>query len=162
MKCLVSLLCVMTFCKALGQTVLEPEWINDLIIYEISTKNFTSPNGAGSGTFQSAQEKVPYLADLGITGVWLSGHNWADDKHFYNIWTQYATIRPDSIDPSLGTRDELKALIDEFHKHDIKVFLDIITHGVMEYSPLIEEHPEWFEGGSWGMVDYDWSGIIKD
>lgn len=31
----------------------------------------------------------------------------------------------------------------------------------MEYSPLIEEHPEWFEGGSWGMVDYGWSGNHK-
>ena len=167
MRFILTLLLITTFLttnfsKAIGQASDEPEWIKDLIIYEIATKNFTSPQGAGSGTFLSAKEKVPYLADLGITGVWLSGHNWADSSHFYGIWTQYATMRPDSIDASLGSKKDLKELIDEFHKHDIKVFLDIITHGVMSNSPLIEEHPEWFKGGSWGMTDYDWAGNHKD
>ncbi len=139
-----------------------PDWAKDLIIYEISTKNYTSPDGHGTGTFNSLKEKIPYIADLGVTGIWLTGHNWADDDHFYNLWTQYATIRPDSIDPSLGTPDDFKALVDEFHKHDIKVFLDLITHGVMKESQLIEEHPEWFKGGSWGMTDYDWHGGHED
>ncbi len=135
-----------------------PAWAKDLIIYEVSTKNYTSPDGPGTGTFNSLKESVPYIADLGITGVWLTGHNWADEDHFYNIWTQYACIRPDSIDPSLGTPADFKALNDAFEEHDIKVFLDIITHGVMNNSPLIKKHPEWFEGGSWGMTDYDWDG----
>jgi len=141
----------------------EPQpWVKDLIICEISTKGYTSPNGPESGTFNSLKEKVPYLADLGVTGIWLTGHSWANDKHFYNIWTQYACIRPDSIDPSLGTPQEFKALIDEFHKYDIKVFLDAITHGVMDDSPLVKEYPHWFKGRSWGMTDFDWFGNHKD
>ena len=44
------------------------------------------------------------------------------------------------------------------HAHGMKVFLDVITHGVMKDSPLVEEHPDWFLGGSWGMADYDWYG----
>ena len=140
----------------------SPSWAKDLIIYELSTKNFTSPNGPESGTFNSLKEKVPYLKDLGITGIWLTGSSWGDDKHFYNIWTQYACYRPDSIDPSLGTPEEFKAMIDECHQNGIKVFLDAITHGVMDNSPLIKEHPEWFKGKSWGMTDYDWFGNHKD
>ena len=141
----------------------EPQpWVKDLIIYEISTKNYTSTNGPESGTFNSLKEKVPYIADLGITGVWLTGHSWADDKHFYNIWTQYACMRPDSIDSTLGSPEEFKALIDEFHKYDIKVFLDAITHGVMNNSPLVQEKPHWFKGHSWGMTDFDWFGFHKD
>ncbi|GAH92977.1 unnamed protein product, partial [marine sediment metagenome] len=31
----------------------EPGWLAGLIIYEISTRNFTSPHGPESGTFQS-------------------------------------------------------------------------------------------------------------
>jgi glycosidase len=139
-----------------------PEWSRDLIIYELSTKSFTSPGGPETGTFKSASEKIPYLADLGITGIWLTGHNWADSSHFYGIWTQYAVISPDSIDPSLGTREDLKSFTDRCHRYNIKVFLDIITHGVMSYSPLIKEHPGWFKGGSWGMTDYDWNGQHAD
>ena len=145
-----------------SQDVLNmPDFASDLIIYEIATKSFTSPNGPGSGTFQSTKEKIPYLAELGINGIWLSGHNLAN-KHFYGIWTQYATIRQDSIDPSLGMPHDFKDMVDEAHKHHIKVFLDVVTHGVVDESPLIKEHPEWFHKGSWGMTDFDWFGKHQD
>jgi hypothetical protein len=165
MKNLIAILLFVVMASlAMSQTnsLQSPSWAKDLIIYEIATKSFTSPNGAGSGTFASTQEKLPYLADLGINGIWLSGHNWADNDHFYGIWTQYATIRPDSIDPSLGTRNDLKNLAAACHQKGIKLFLDIITHGVMTESPLVTEHPQWFKGGSWGMADYDWNGKHKD
>lgn len=153
---------ILNFVNLSAQTIYSPEWTKDLLIYEISTKNFTSPNGPGTGTFNSTKEKIAYLSDLGINAIWFSGHNWANKDHFYGIWTQYATIRPDSIDPSLGSREDLESMVTEFHKKSIKVFLDIITHGVMSNSPLVKEHPEWFKGGSWGMSDYDWDGNHKD
>lgn len=52
----------------------------------------------------------------------------------------------------------MKHLVGCAHAHGMKVFLDVITHGVMKDSPLVEEHPDWFLGGSWGMADYDWYG----
>ncbi len=140
----------------------SPSWTKDLIVYEIATKSFNSPDKPETGTFNSVREKLPYLRKLGINAIWLTGNSWADDHHFYNIWTQYACFRPDSIDLSLGTRKEFRELISTAHKNGIKVFLDVITHGVMEGSPLIKEHPEWFKGGSWGMIDYDWAGKHKD
>ena len=145
-----------------AQNTDSPEWTKNLIICEVATKGFTSPAGAESGTFRSTIEKIPYLKELGVNGIWLTGQNWANNDHFYGIWNQYATIRPDSIDPTLGTPSDFKAMIDAFHKSDIRIFLDVITHGVMAGSPLIKEHPEWFRGGSWGMVDYDWDGNHAD
>ncbi len=140
----------------------SPEWVRDLIIYEIAPKGFTSPRGPESGTFTSLKAKLPYLQDLGITGIWLAGHALADPHHFYNIWTTYAVIDISKLDPSLGTPAEFKALIDEAHRRGIRIFLDVITHGVMNDSPLIQEHPRWFRGGSWGMTDYDWYGGHTD
>ena len=140
----------------------SPEWARDLIIYEIAPKGFTSPNGPESGTFMSLKEKLPYLQDLGITGIWLAGHALADPHHFYNIWTTYAVIDISKLDPSLGTPTEFKSMIDEAHRRGIRIFLDVITHGVMNDSPLIKEHPHWFRGGSWGMTDYDWEGGHTD
>jgi len=71
-------------------------------------------------------------------------------------------ISPDKIDPTLGTKQEFKALIDEAHKYGIKIFLDVITHGVMPESPLVKKHPKWFKGGTWGMVDFDWKAHNKE
>jgi len=132
-----------------------------LIIYEIVTKAFTSPNGPESGTFNSAREKLPYLEKMGITGIWLNGTNLGDPRHFYNIWTQYGCIDPSKLDPTLGTPADFKTFIDDAHSRGMKVFMDIITHGVMNDSPLVKEHPDWFRGGSWGMTDFDWSGEKK-
>lgn len=144
------------------QALRAPDWLPELVIYEISTRNFTSPAGAESGTFASLAEKMDYLRDLGITGIWLTGHNLADNAHFYGIWTQYATIRPDVLDERLGTRMQFRALVRAAHERGIKVFLDVITHGVMKDSPLVAEHPSWFKGGTWGMTDYDWFGDHED
>lgn len=85
-----------------------PPWVQDLIIYEVATKGFTSPNGPESGTFNSLRAQLPYLENLGITGMWLTGYSLCDGHHFYNIWTQYAVIEPDQIDLSLGTEEEFK------------------------------------------------------
>jgi hypothetical protein len=141
---------------------MTPDWAKDLVIYEVATKGFTSPNGPESGTFQSLKEKMIYLEDLGINAIWLTGHSVSDPEHFYGIWTQYACIEPDKLDPSLGTENEFKEMITEAHRHGIRIFLDTIEHGVMNNSPLIKEHPDWFKGGSWGMTDYDWEGDHPD
>ena len=139
-----------------------PDWTKDLIIYEIATKGFTSPQGPESGNFVSLKAKLPYLQDLGITCIWLSGYSLCDPRHFYNIWTQYAVINPEEFDPSLGTGEEFEALIDDAHNRGIKVCLDVITHGLMKGCPIAEEHPAWFRGGSWGMTDFDWTGGHSD
>lgn len=155
------------FCLSVGVLVgaenpPSPEWTKDLVIYEIATKAFTSPNGPQSGTFNSLKTRLAYLQDLGITGIWLTGSSVSDPHHFYNIWTQYAVIEPDQLDPTLGTPEDFKDLIDEAHRRGIRVFLDVIGHGVMPESTLFRRHPEWFREGSWGMVDYDWQGGHTD
>lgn len=139
-----------------------PAWIKDLVIYEIATKGFTSPSGAATGNFNSLKSKLPYLRELGVTGIWLTGHNLCDARHFYNIWTQYAVIDPDKLDPALGSEAEFKRMVDEAHRNGIRIFLDTITHGLMESSPVVRQHPEWFRGNSWGMADFDWAGGHPD
>ncbi|MCP3985359.1 MAG: hypothetical protein GY723_13295 [bacterium] len=141
---------------------LTPDWAQDLVIYEIATKGFSSPAGPESGTFRGISDKLPYLEELGINAIWLTGHSLADPDHFYGIWTQYACIEPGRIDPSLGTEAEFREMIASAHRHGIRVLLDTIEHGVMSESRLVAEHPDWFEGGSWGMTDYDWEGDHPD
>ena len=159
---LFSISVLMFFSACQPKVPLRPDWAQDLIIYEVATKGFTSPNGPESGTFRSLMEKMEYLEDLGVNAIWLTGHSLSDSNHFYGIWTQYACIEPDKLDPSLGTEAEFKAMIAEAHRRGIRIFLDTIEHGVMNDSPLIEQHPDWFKGGSWGMTDYDWDGNHPD
>lgn len=141
------------------RATLPPSWAKDLVIYELNPRGFTSPNGAGdgsgSGTFQSLREKLPYLRHLGINAIWMAGHSEAT-SHFYGIWTAYAADRPDRIERALGTQADLKELVSAAHSHGIRIFLDVISHGVLAGSSLVHEHPAWFKGSSWGMADYNY------
>lgn len=162
LKILIILITTISLLNCSKSSTEAPSWAKDLVIYEVAIKGFTSPNGPESGTFSSLKEKLPYLEDLGINAIWLTGHSYSDTSHFYGIWTQYACIEPDKLDPSLGTVAEFKAMIKEAHERGIRIFLDTIEHGVMNYSKLIKEHPDWFKGESWGMTDYDWDGDHPD
>lgn len=140
----------------------SPSWLKDLIIYEINPYAFTSATRDGapvpeSGTLAAAAEKIDYLADIGITGIWLAGFSLASDHHFKGITVVYACMRPDEIDPRLGTREDLTRFIEKAHSRGIRVFLEAVTHGVVHDSTLVAEHPDWFKGSSWGMADYDYS-----
>lgn len=170
-----------------GPSTAAPAWVRDLVIYEIAPKGFTSPNGtgidgSGSGTWVALTERIDYLAELGVTGIWLAGFCVAN-SHFFGVWSVYATIQPDVLDPSLGTEVEFKAMIDAFHAKGIKVMLDVVTHGVTfagqqsgtttggtsvkaaSSNRFLAEHPELFfhlEGengtavGKWLMADYNY------
>ena len=137
----------------------EPAWAKDMVIYEINPRGFTSPAGVGagdgSGTFAITAERFPYLKDLGVNTIWLAGYCTATD-HFYGIWSVYATWQPDEIDPSLGSEEDFAAMVRTAHDHGIRVLIDVISHGVLDDSPLVVEHPTWFKGRSWGMTDYDY------
>lgn len=144
-------------------SVPAPEWASNLsAILEINALAYTSPNGNGtgdgSGTFASLTAKVPYLQSLGINGLWLAYYNIAT-RHFYGIRSVYAAIDPQTIDPTLGTPEDFTTFVTACHTANIKVFLDVIGHGLVNESKWIKLHPEWFNGGSWGMVDYNYSNI---
>ncbi len=139
----------------------SPDFMEDLVVYELCTKQFTTPGGVQSGNFRTTAEKMPYLKELGINGIWLNGHSLCNTVHG-GVWCQYATVRPDKLDPSLGTEEDFQLLVDKAHENGIYIFLDVITHGVVPESDLLVTHPEWFSGGSWGMIDYDWYGDHPD
>ena len=171
LKKIISLWCIMTLLitgvfavslpgRANAAGAAAPDWVKDLITYELNPRGFTSPNGSGdgngSGTFNSLKDKMPYLQELGINGIWLAGFSKSTD-HFYNLWSVYACYRPDELDPVLGTSTDFQNMIDEAHSRGIRVFLDVISHGVLNESTLITEHPTWFSGGSWNMTDYNYN-----
>lgn len=145
-----------------------PAWTESLVIYEVAPRAFTSaspgnvgPTGSGSGTFEGLRNKLPYLSALGITGIWLAGSTLSLDPHFFNIWTSYGALRPDILDPTLGSEADFKWLITSAHALGIRIILDVTTHGVCANSSLITAHPSWFKGngtiGTWRMIDFDYN-----
>lgn len=106
------------------------------VVYELHIGTFTP-----EGTFASASEKLPYLADLGITMIEvLPLSQFGGDRGWgYDGVLLYA---PHS---AYGSPDDFKAFVDTAHKLGISVVLDIVlNHFGPEgnYLPLLS--PDFF------------------
>ena len=47
------------------------DWFRDAVIYELHVRAFADSNGDGIGDFDGLTSHLDYLADLGITAIWL-------------------------------------------------------------------------------------------
>jgi isoamylase len=105
----------------------------DLIIYEVHPKGLTRSEASGvahPGTYRGVGEMADYLKDLGITAVELlpihekptDGGYWGyQTLSFFAPELSYAFAkRPVEI------IDEFKWMVEELHKRDIEVILDVV------------------------------------
>ena len=78
------------------------------------------------GTFKALTEKIPEIADLGVKTIYLMPiweHREGDPPHgfIYLIKDYY------KIDPTYGTPEDLKKLVDTVHEYGMKIIFDLVT-----------------------------------
>ena len=49
----------------------DPLWYKDAVIYEVQVKAFADASGDGIGDFAGLTAKLDYIAELGVTAIWL-------------------------------------------------------------------------------------------
>jgi glycosidase len=123
------------------------EWREEFIYFLLvdrfhDGKNRTPVTGAGrsvgggtaaqlgnpcGGTLKGVIDHLDYIADLGCTTIWLSPvfENEPADPGTYH---GYAIQNYLAIDPRFGTKADLVKLVDEAHKRDLRVFLDVVIN----------------------------------
>lgn len=75
------------------------------------------------GNLQGIIKKIPYLKELGITGIYLNPIFEACSNHRYDTSDYF------KIDPVLGTEEDFKELIDILHINDMHLILDgVFSH----------------------------------
>lgn len=126
-----------------------PEWVKDTVWYQVFPDRFHNgekendpktvedwggepkPNNFFGGDIQGMIEKVEYLKELGISGVYLTPIFQAPSNH------KYDTIDYFQIDPQFGTPSELKQFVSICHEHGIKVMLDaVFNHCGYHFPPF--------------------------
>ncbi|KRE22732.1 alpha-amylase family glycosyl hydrolase [Paenibacillus sp. Soil522] len=103
------------------------------VYYEIFVRSFYDTNGDGIGDLNGVTAKLDYLKELGIGGIWLMPINASPSYHSYDTTDYYA------VNPEYGTLDDLKKLMDEAHKRDIKVIMDLVVNHTSKEHPWFKE-----------------------
>lgn len=126
-------------------------WYKNAIIYGLDVKTFQDSNADGIGDFTGLISRLDYLAELGVTCLWLlpfypspNRDNGYDVSDFY------------SVHPDLGTLDDFQLFVREAHARKIRVIIDLVVHHTST------EHP-WFKAARSGSTSiyrdyYIWSG----
>lgn len=97
-------------------------WRNDLVIYEMHVGSFAAEGKNRAATFYDAAERIPYLADLGVSAVQLmpSAEFPGDHSLGYNPADIFA------IESAYGGPDGLKTFVKRAHENGIAVILDLV------------------------------------
>ena len=121
-----------------AECVRVPDWVRRTVWYQIFPDRFCrdtasqKPNALPwpaaedavtnnehyGGTLRGIIEKLDYLADLNITGLYLNPVNASPSVHKYDT-SDYLYI-----DPAFGTAEDLCTLVKEAHARGIRVMLD--------------------------------------
>ena len=112
---------------------MEKKWWKESIVYQIYPRSYKDTNNDGIGDLLGIIENLDYIKDLGINVIWL-GHiyNSPNDDNGYDI-SDYRNIMPE-----FGTMEQFDKLLDEMHKRDLKLVMDLVVNHSSD------EH-KWFE-----------------
>ena len=117
-----------------------PEWAENIVWYQIFPDRFCRKNPGEKrhscrewacqedptwkefygGDLAGIRSRLAYIADLGVGGIYLNPILWSDSNH------RYDTIDYHSVEPDLGTEEELKTLIAEAHALGLRVMIDAV------------------------------------
>lgn len=101
------------------------------VYYEIFVGSFYDTNNDGMGDLDGVTEKLSYLNDLGIGGIWMMPIHPSPTYHKYDV------IDYLGIDPKYGTIEDFEALIEKADEYKIDIIIDLVLNHTSS------EHP-WF------------------
>ena len=109
-------------------------WWKETVFYELYMPSFCDANGDGIGDFAGISQKLGYLAELGIKGIWLTP--------FYpspKIDNGYDVSDYCGIDSDYGTMADFVEFINKAHSLGIKVIADIVINHTSDQHPWFIE-----------------------
>ena len=99
------------------------EWWRHAVVYQVYPRSFADSDGDGMGDIPGLITRLDYLADLGVDAIWISP--------FYTSPLNdggYDVEDYRSIDPRLGTLDDVDTLISQAHERSIRILMDIVPN----------------------------------
>ena len=99
------------------------KWWKEGVVYQIYPRSFNDSNNDGIGDIRGITEKLDYLAELGVTIVWLSpvyqspnADNGYDVSDYQNIMTEF------------GTLADWQEMVEGMHQRGIKLIMDLVVN----------------------------------
>ncbi len=120
------------------------------------------------GDLEGVREKIAdgTLDKLGVRALWLTPFQTnptdpfpaSDGTHLVTGYHGYWPVKAREVDPRLGGKDALIAMVKAAHEHGIRVLMDFVVNHVHKEHEYFKAHPDWFRTGCvCGTNNCDWT-----
>ncbi len=148
--------------------------LRNLFIYQVYLRQHTE-----EGTFSSFLDDLDRIKSMGVDVIhFLPIHPIGIEKKKGDLGCPYSISDYMKVNDEYGTLEDFKNLIEECHKAEIKVMIDVVFNHTSHDSDLLKNHPEWFYrneqgelanrvGDWWDITDLDfgnkdlWTYLIE-
>jgi maltose alpha-D-glucosyltransferase / alpha-amylase len=105
-------------------------WYKDAVIYELDVKTYQDGNGDGVGDFQGLIRRLPHLAGLGVTCLWLNPFYPSPNRDDgYDVADYYG------VDPRLGTLGDFVEFMRQARERGVRVLSDLVVNHTSDQHP---------------------------
>ena len=136
------------------------DWVYNSVVYEMNMRQQTP-----EGTFAAAEERLPFLKELGVDIIWLMPIHPIGEKGRKGTLGSYYAIRDyRAINPEFGTMADFERFLAKAHELGFRVILDYVANHTSPDAAWVDEKPaNWYVRDSLGVpvVQYDWWDIAK-
>ena len=108
-------------------------WYKDAVLYEVPVRAFMDANGDGVGDFDGLITRLDYIAELGVTAIWLLPFYPSPGRD-----DGYDIADYDTVNPAYGTLGDVRRLVREAHKRGLRVVTELVCNHTSD------QHP-WFQ-----------------
>ncbi len=103
--------------------IADPLWFKDAIIYQIHLKSFFDGNNDGVGDFAGLLQKLDYIADLGVTAVWMLPFYPSPRRDDGYDISDYRGVHPD-----YGSINDLRTFVAAAHERGLRVITELVIN----------------------------------
>ncbi len=111
----------------------DPLWYKDAIIYQLHLKSFFDGNNDGVGDFKGLLEKLDYIAELGVTAIWMLPFYPSPRRDDGYDIADYEGVHSD-----YGDMDDVRRFVEAAHARHLRVITELVINHTSD------QHP-WFQ-----------------
>jgi alpha-glucosidase len=138
-----------------GNTMTAGMWWRNAVIYQIYVRSFQDSDGDGVGDLRGVLGRLGHLADLGVTGIWLSPIHPSPLVDFgYDVADFMA------VDPVYGELADFDALVAGAHEQGLRVVMDLVLGHTSIEHPWFRIHPDWYIRAKGACPPSNWRSMF--
>jgi alpha-glucosidase len=116
-----------------AQLVPAADWWQSAVIYQVYPRSFADGDGDGVGDLAGLIARLPYIASLGVDGIWMTPFQPSPQvDQGYDV-SDYC-----GVDPLFGTMDQFDALLEKAHALGLRILLDVVPNHCSSEHPLFQ------------------------